>query len=92
MITDACRGFRTPSGPEAQQLAIYTPWLLNGTPGGLVTGSLFELPGVLALLDLPALYIGLGETTAVTAVLSASVPLSWPSSAKRWSGSPTAAQ
>jgi hypothetical protein len=26
-------------GPEAQQLAIYTGWLLNGTPGGLVAGT-----------------------------------------------------
>src|SRR5215207_11355949 len=31
-------------GPEAQQLAIYTGWLLNGTRGGLIAGSLFVLP------------------------------------------------
>jgi hypothetical protein len=37
-------------GPEAQQLAVYTGWLLNGWRGGLVAGSLFVLPGVLALL------------------------------------------
>ena len=33
-------------GPEAQQLAIYTGWLLNGTRGGLIAGSLFVLPGI----------------------------------------------
>jgi chromate transporter len=35
-------------GPEAQQLAIYVGWLLNGVPGGLIAGGLFVLPGVLA--------------------------------------------
>src|SRR3954452_2359579 len=28
-------------GPEAQQLAIYVGWLLNGVLGGLVAGTLF---------------------------------------------------
>src|SRR5512134_1816139 len=37
-------------GPEAQQLAIYTGWLLNGIRGGLVAGILFVLPGAAALL------------------------------------------
>ena len=46
-------------GPEAQQLAIYTGWLLNGVRGGLIAGSLFVLPGVLALLALSAVYVGL---------------------------------
>ncbi len=32
-------------GPEAQQLAVYIGWLLNGTAGGLVAGILFVLPG-----------------------------------------------
>ena len=39
-------------GPEAQQLAIYIGWLLNGVRGGLVAGILFVLPGVVALLAL----------------------------------------
>src|SRR5680860_462151 len=34
-------------GPEAQQLAIYTGWLLNGIRGGLIAGGLFVLPGML---------------------------------------------
>ena len=57
-------------GPEAQQLAIYIGWLLNGVRGGLIAGTLFVLPGVLALLGLSALYVSAGDTTVVTAVLA----------------------
>ena len=32
-------------GPEAQQVASYIGWLLNGVRGGLVAGTLFVLPG-----------------------------------------------
>lgn len=49
-------------GPEAQQLAIYTGWLLNGIRGGLIAGILFVLPGMVALLALSAAYVGLGDT------------------------------
>lgn len=55
-------------GPEAQQLAIYIGWLLNGTRGGLIAGTLFVLPGFVALLALSAIYVVFGETTAVTAL------------------------
>ncbi len=61
-------------GPEAQQLAIYVGWLLNGVRGGLVAGILFVLPGVLALLVLSAVYVGFGETTAVSAVFAGLAP------------------
>ncbi len=61
-------------GPEAQQLAIYIGWLLNGTRGGLVAGTLFVLPGMLALLGLSAIYVGYGDTTAVTAVFAGLAP------------------
>ncbi|NGO12679.1 chromate efflux transporter [Streptomyces sp. HC44] len=61
-------------GPEAQQLAIYTGWLLNGTRGGLAAGTLFVLPGVVALLALSALYVGLGTTTAVTGLFAGLAP------------------
>ena len=61
-------------GPEAQQLAIYVGWLLNGVAGGLIAGILFVLPGVMALLALSALYVGAGDTTVVTAVLAAVAP------------------
>ena len=61
-------------GPEAQQLAIYIGWLLNGVRGGLVAGTLFVLPGALALLALSALYVGAGDTTLVTAVFAGLAP------------------
>ncbi len=61
-------------GPEAQQLAIYIGWLLNGVRGGLIAGTLFVLPGVVALLALSALYVGAGDTTVVTAILAAVAP------------------
>ena len=61
-------------GPEAQQLAIYIGWLLNGMLGGLIAGVLFVLPGVVALLALSALYVSAGDTTVVTAVLAAVGP------------------
>ena len=37
-------------GPEAQQLATYVGWLLHGTRGGLVAGTLFVLPGFVVIL------------------------------------------
>lgn len=61
-------------GPEAQQLAIYTGWLLNGTRGGLAAGTLFVIPGVAALLALSVLYVGFGTTTAVTGLLAGLAP------------------
>src|SRR4051794_22826094 len=61
-------------GPEAQQLAIYIGWLLNGTLGGLIAGILFVLPGVVALLALSALYVGAGSTTFVTGLFAGLAP------------------
>lgn len=61
-------------GPEAQQLAIYTGWLLNGTAGGLIAGTLFVLPGVLAMLALSALYVGAGSTAVVTGLFAGLAP------------------
>jgi chromate transporter len=61
-------------GPEAQQLAIYVGWLLNGIRGGLVAGILFVLPGVAALMALSFLYVGFGETTAVVALFAGLAP------------------
>jgi len=43
-------------GPEAQQLATYLGWLLNGVRGGLVAGILFIVPGFIAILALSFLY------------------------------------
>jgi chromate transporter len=55
-------------GPEAQQLAIYIGWLLNGRLGGLVAGVLFVLPGVVALLALSVVYVLFGTVPLIMAV------------------------
>ncbi|WP_277212140.1 chromate efflux transporter [Isoptericola croceus] len=61
-------------GPEAQQLAVYTGWLLNGKRGGLVAGTLFVLPGMLALLVLSAVYVAFGDNIAVAGVFAGLAP------------------
>ncbi|HEY9420547.1 MAG TPA: chromate transporter, partial [Thermoanaerobaculia bacterium] len=55
-------------GPEAQQLAVYTGWLLNGTVGGLIAGTLFVLPGFLAILGLSFAYVELRDSALVAAL------------------------
>ena len=55
-------------GPEAQQLAVYTGWLLNGTVGGLIAGILFVLPGFLAILGLSVAYVELRDSAVVAAL------------------------
>jgi chromate transporter len=44
-------------GPEAQQLATYVGWLLHGIRGGLVAGTLFILPGFIAIMALSIAYV-----------------------------------
>jgi chromate transporter len=61
-------------GPEAQQLAVYVGWLLNGTRGGIAAGGLFVLPGVVALLALSAIYVAYGDTGIVTWVFAGLAP------------------
>ena len=61
-------------GPEAQQLATYVGWLLNGTRGGLIAGGLFVLPGMVALLVLSAIYVAFGESGTVTAIFAGVAP------------------
>ena len=61
-------------GPEAQQLAIYVGWLLNGAAGGRIAGVLFVLPGLVALLALSAAYVGLGDTGRITALFAGLAP------------------
>jgi chromate transporter len=61
-------------GPEAQQLATYIGWLLNGTRGALIAGTLFVLPGVVALLALSALYVAYGDTTLVQSLFLGLAP------------------
>ncbi|MDB5263903.1 MAG: chromate transporter [Adhaeribacter sp.] len=55
-------------GPEAQQLAIYIGWLLHGTIGGIVAGSLFVLPSVFILLGLSSIYVVFGKIAWVAAL------------------------
>lgn len=55
-------------GPEAQQLAIYTGWLLHRTWGGIVAGCLFVLPGALLLWLISYVYVVFGQVPAVEAV------------------------
>ncbi|WP_248579777.1 chromate efflux transporter [Nocardioides sp. InS609-2] len=61
-------------GPEAQQLATYVGWLLNGVRGALVAGILFILPGVVALLVLSGVYVAYGDTTVVEALFLGLAP------------------
>ena len=49
-------------GPEAQQLATYVGWLLHGTRGGIIAGTLFVLPGLVVILVLSTLYAVFQET------------------------------
>jgi chromate transporter len=55
-------------GPEAQQLAIYVGWLLNGTWGGIVAGVLFVLPAFFLILWLSWTYAVHGDIAWVAAV------------------------
>src|SRR5258705_13209810 len=48
-------------GPEAQQLATYAGWLLHGTWGGIVAGTLFVLPSALILWALSWAYVSFGS-------------------------------
>lgn len=61
-------------GPEAQQLAIYTGWLLHGTRGGLAAGILFVLPSVFILLGLSIAYALYGTIPWVSAMFNGLKP------------------
>lgn len=49
-------------GPEAQQLATYIGWRMHGLRGGLMAGTLFILPGFVAILILSVLYVNFQGT------------------------------
>ena len=55
-------------GPEAQQLATYVGWLLHGTKGGVVAGTLFIIPGFLVILALSASYALFQQTDILTSL------------------------
>ena len=56
-------------GPEAQQLATYIGWLMHGTRGGLMAGTLFILPGFVAILVLSVLYAQFKQTAFLDSLL-----------------------
>jgi chromate transporter len=56
-------------GPEAQQLATYVGWLMHRTPGGLIAGGLFVLPGIVSIMALSYVYAALGNVPIIVALL-----------------------
>lgn len=56
-------------GPEAQQLATYTGYLLHGRWGGIVAGMLFILPSLFILVGLAWLYVVFGGSLLLTGLL-----------------------
>src|SRR4051812_21800526 len=55
-------------GPEAQQLATYIGWLMHRTRGGVMSGVLFVLPGIFAIMALSYIYAGWGQVGLVAAL------------------------
>ena len=55
-------------GPEAQQLATYIGWLMHRTRGGLMTGGLFIVPGIVAIMGLSLVYAAYGNVPLVVAL------------------------
>ena len=56
-------------GPEAQQLATYIGWLMHGTFGGIVAGTLFVLPSLFILIALTWIYLVYGDVPVVAGIL-----------------------
>ena len=55
-------------GPEAQQLAVYIGWLMHRIRGGIVSGSLFILPGLVSLGVLSWIYAAYGQVGLVASL------------------------
>lgn len=55
-------------GPEAQQLATYLGWLMHGTWGGILAGSLFVLPSLLILIGLSWVYLTYGDVAWIAGI------------------------
>src|SRR5262249_28147777 len=80
-----------PPRPAPTQLPIFTAWRLRGTPGALVGGLAFIVPGLILILALAALFLGnpplwvrgagagAGAAVAAVAVQAGArlVPASW---------------
>ncbi len=61
-------------GPEAQQLATYTGWLLHGRLGGVLAGALFVLPSLFILMGLAWVYMVFGQTMVLAGIFSGIKP------------------
>jgi chromate transporter len=57
-------------GPEAQQLATYIGWLMHGALGGVIAGSLFVIPGFIAMLGLAAVFATWGTVAWVAGLFA----------------------
>ena len=57
-------------GPEAMQLATWIGWRLKGTPGGLIAGLLFVLPGAAVVLVLSMIYAAFGAVPIIAALFT----------------------
>ena len=79
-------------GPEAQQLAVYIGWLMHKTKGGLVAGTLFVLPGLLAIMALSWIYVLLGKVTIVQGLLEPALCLRHVSTVGHITAGPPAAR
>ncbi len=56
-------------GPEAQQLAIYLGWKLHGIPGGVIAGTAFIGPSILAMMVLSWMAVAHGDIPAIAGTL-----------------------
>ena len=61
-------------GPEAQQLATYTGWLLHGRLGGVLAGALFVLPSLFILMGLAWIYMVFGQTVVLAGLFAGIKP------------------
>jgi len=61
-------------GPEAQQLATYTGWLLHGRLGGILAGALFILPSLFILMGLAWIYMVFGQTLVLAGIFAGIKP------------------
>lgn len=57
-------------GPEAMQLATWIGWRTHGTPGGLIAGLLFVLPGAVVVLILSMIYAAFGQVPLIAALFT----------------------
>ena len=61
-------------GPEAQQLATYVGWRRGGVAGGLLSGTLFVLPGAVLVTALAWLHAAGGSLPLVAAAFAGTRP------------------